>query len=125
MSVAKVISVVAQPIQTSYLCFEVGGILDRLDVDLGVAAKKISYEKLCDSIRSSPVTAGDPSRLKFDAAGIVNLANRFAMATLRSEMSKAALDTAINTRQNVYFSKYANSASGWTFPWSSRNSTLP
>ncbi|MBP6733641.1 MAG: HlyD family secretion protein [Chromatiaceae bacterium] len=110
MSVAKVISVVAHPFQASYLCFEVGGILDQLYVDLGVAAKDIHFEKLCDPLRSSPVTPGDPSRLQFDAAGIVNLANPFAMATLRSEMSKAALDTAINTRQNIYFSKYAESS---------------
>jgi hypothetical protein len=112
MSVTKkVISAVALPFQASYLCFEVGGILDRLNVDLGVAANAISFEKLCDPLRSSPVTIGDPSRLQFDAAGIVNLANPFAMATLRREMSKAALDTAINTRQNIYFSKYANSSS--------------
>lgn len=110
MSTAKVISMVAQPLQASYLCFEVGGILDRLSVDLGVAANAISFEKLCDPFRSSPVAPADPSRLQFDAAGIVKLAEPVVMATLRSEMSKAALDTAINTRQNVYFSKYAESA---------------
>ena len=111
MGTAKVISVVAQPIRGSYLCFDVGGILDQLFVDLGVAAKDIPFEKLCDPVRSSKLTPGDPSRLQFDAAGIVNHASPFAMATLRNEMSKSALDTAINTRQNVYFSKYANSSS--------------
>lgn len=111
MNAEKVISIVAQPSQASYLCFEVGGILDRLNVDLGIAAKDISFEKLCDKVKSSPVTPGDPSRLQFDADGIVGLVKPFVMATLRSEMSKAALDTAVNTRQNVYFSKHANSAS--------------
>jgi biotin carboxyl carrier protein len=115
MSAAKVISVVAQPIRGSYICFEVGGILDRLYVDLGVdlrlGAKDITFEKLCDPLRSSKVAPGDPSRLQFDATRVVNRAMPFALAKLRNEMSKCALDTAINTRQNLYFSKYANSSS--------------
>ncbi|HET8522004.1 MAG TPA: HlyD family efflux transporter periplasmic adaptor subunit [Thermomicrobiales bacterium] len=110
MAVANVIAVVAQPFQASYLCFEVGGILDRLYVDLGDVPKDIPFEKLCDPLRSAPVASGDPSRLQFDAAGIVGLAKPFATATLRSELSKAALDTAINTRQNIYFSKHANAS---------------
>ncbi len=111
MSAAKVISMIAQPSQASYLCFEVGGILDRLNVDLGITAQNISFGKLCDEVKASPVTVGDPSRLQFDAHGIDKLANPFAMATLRNEMSKVTLDTAINARQNIYFSKYANAAS--------------
>src|SRR5258708_1119783 len=115
MSTAKVISMVAQPIQGSYLCFEVGGILDRLYVDLGadlrVGPKDITFEKVCAPLRSSKLTPGDPSHLQFDAAGIVNRAMPFALAKLRNEMSKSALDTAINTFKKVYFSKYANSSS--------------
>lgn len=111
MSAAKIITMTTQPSQISYLCFEVGGILDRLSVNLGASANDIPFQKLCDSIKTSKAVPGDPSRLQFDAAGIAKLTAPFAMASLRSETSKAALDTAVNSRQNIYFSKYANSSS--------------
>lgn len=108
MAVAKVVSAIAQPSQSAYLCFEVGGILDQLNVDLGTAVSSISFEKLADLIRASPVDPTDPSRLQFDAARVIGLATPFTAAALRCEMNKTALDSAINTRQNIYFSKYAN-----------------
>ena len=108
MAVAKVISAVAQPSQSAFLCFEVGGILDWLHVGLGATVSDIPFEKLSSQIRNDPTDPADPSRLQFDAARIMALSSPYAVASLRCEMNKAALDSAINTRQNIYFSKYAN-----------------
>lgn len=111
MGIAHVISMVAQPVRASYLCFEVGGILDTRPAQLGATVAEISYRKLTDLVRSAGTAAGDLSRLAGDGNGVAQVVKQFALATLRNEDRKAALDSAINTRQNVYFSKFANAPS--------------
>jgi hypothetical protein len=110
MGTANVVAMTAQPSSISYLCFEIAGILDTLDAELGDTVKAITYQKLCDQLKAGNVNAADPSRLKGDSNGVASLVNHYSMASLRNEDRKAALDSAINTRQNIFFSKYANSA---------------
>jgi hypothetical protein len=110
MGTANVISMITQPVQASYLCFEIGGILDTCYAKLGVAVKDIPYSVLSDHVKTSGTIAGDPSRLRCDSNGVMQIVQEFSLATLRNEDRKAFLDSAVNTRQNIYFSKYANSA---------------
>lgn len=108
MGTAKVVSLNVQAAHVAFLCFEVGGILDTRPAELGEDVPDIAYQKLCDLLRGYGTVAGDGSRLKADSAGIINLLKKFALATLRNEDRKTALDSAINTRQNIYFAKHAN-----------------
>ncbi|OMH34853.1 HlyD family efflux transporter periplasmic adaptor subunit [Tersicoccus sp. Bi-70] len=108
MGTARVITMTARPRTVAYLGFEIGGILDTRPVDLGDTVPDIPWEKLTDLVKEANVNPGDPSRLGADGQAIRNLANSFALATLRNEDRRAILDSAVNSRQNVYFSKYAN-----------------
>lgn len=54
------------------------------------------------------LSGGDSSRLLYDFLKIQADVLPFTLATLRAEPRKAALDKAINMRQNAYFAKYAN-----------------
>ncbi len=108
MGTANVISMVARPVHGSYLCFEIGGILNTCDVHLGGIVKAIPYAKLADIVKTSGTTTGDPSRLVGDANGVLNIVQPFSVASLRNEDRKASVDSAVNSRQNIYFSKYAN-----------------
>src|SRR4051794_27591223 len=105
MGTANVISMIAQPVHTSYLCFEIGGILDTCDAQLGEAVKDIHYYKLSDYVKTSGPIAGDPSRLQCDSDGLLKIGKQFFLASLRNEDRRASLDSAVNTRQNIYFSK--------------------
>jgi biotin carboxyl carrier protein len=110
MGTARVVSLFAQPLHVSYLGFEMGGILDTRRADLGASVNDIPYRKLCDFMKATPTIAGDPSRLKHDGDGIMHLVRDFSLATLRNEDRRAALNSAVNSRQNVYFSKHENAA---------------
>jgi hypothetical protein len=111
MGTAKVVSLSAQPSRVAFLGFEVGGILDTRRAELGHAVKDIPYGKLIDLVKGAGTVPGDyASRLKADAQGITELVRDFTLATLRNEDRKASLDSAINTRENIFFSKHANSA---------------
>ncbi len=111
MGTANVVSLNAQPSRVAFLCFEVGGILDTRRAELGQAAKDIPYQKLIDLVKTAGTVPGtSPSRLKADSNGIMDLVHDFALATLRNEDRKAALDSAVNTRENIFFSKHANAA---------------
>lgn len=108
MGTAKVISLNVQPAQVAFLCFEVGGLLDTRPAELGEGVQAIPFQKLCDNLKGYGTVAGDGSRLKADSAGIIDLVAKFALATLRNEDRKTSLDSAINTRQNIFFAKHAN-----------------
>jgi hypothetical protein len=62
-------------------------------------------------VKTLGTIASDPSRLKCDSDGIMLFGKQFFLASLRNEDRKASLNSAVNTRQNIYFSKHANSAS--------------
>jgi hypothetical protein len=53
-------------------------------------------------------SGADPSRLLYDFPQIRAFVAPFTLATLRAEPRKAALNKAINARQNAYFAKYGN-----------------
>lgn len=53
------------------------------------------------------LSGGDPSRLAYGFLKIQAEVAPFTLATLRAEPRKAALEKAINTRQNAYLAKYA------------------
>ena len=109
MGTANVVSLSAQPSRVAFLCFEVGGILDTRRGGLGQAVKAIPYENLIDLVRTAGTVPGaHASRLKADSKGIMELVDDFALATLRNEDRKASLDSAINTRENIFFAKHAN-----------------
>jgi hypothetical protein len=108
MGVAHVISMTARPVHASYLGFEIGGILNTCDVQLGDAVGAVPYDKVADTVKTSGTITGDPSRLAGDADGLLNIVQPLSVASLRNEDRKASLDSAVNTRQNIYFSKYAN-----------------
>lgn len=127
MDYSNVISMVARPIYRSYLCFEVGGILDTCDARLGDHVDGVSYETLCADVKKATpgVNLGggglggvlrrgrislDYSRLA-NADNVMDIVKQYTtLATLRNEDRKAALNTAVNTRQNIFFSKYASSS---------------
>ena len=111
MATANIISMAAQPAQASYLCFEVSGVLDTCRVQLGDTVKDIPFFKLAERVKTAGTVAGDPSRLACDGSGIMQEVDHLYLATLRNEDRKAALNSAVNTRQNLYFSKHANAAS--------------
>jgi biotin carboxyl carrier protein len=56
------------------------------------------------------LSGGDSSRLFYDFPQIDAAVAPFALAALRKESRKAALNNAINSRQNAYFAKYGNAA---------------
>lgn len=111
MGIASVVSMNAQPSRVSFLCFDVGGILDTRRIELGDQVPEITYEKLCYDMQRAPTILGDDSRLAFDSAGIRHFVRNYELAALRNEDRKAALDSAVNSRQNLYFAKHANASS--------------
>jgi hypothetical protein len=117
MGSAKPISLRVRPFQAAHLCFEVGGILDFLRpdssqpaVELGFKASFFDFRQFHNTLSAFPTHAGDPSRLRFDSAEIETAVKHHRLAALRAEGRKAALNKAINMRQNSYFSKYGNAS---------------
>ncbi len=118
MSAAKVVSLSVRPFQVSHLCFEVGGILGEFfevggipgkpKIGLGAPVAAFDFAASYATLSSFPTIAGDLSRLRFDPLEIQKFIKPFALAALRAEPGKAALNSAINARQNAYFAKYGN-----------------
>jgi len=112
----KVVSLVVRPLQASHLCFEVGGVLQELNTELGAAVTPLNFAKLYTELSSfPPVVSGslptlriDYSRLLWDSKYLVDAVRPYTLANLRAEAGKAALNQEINARQNAYFAKYAD-----------------
>ena len=66
------------------------------------------FYALLGSMPTVPGPPADPSRLLYDFLKIQSFVSPFTLASLRAEPAKAALDKAINARQNAYFAKYGN-----------------
>ena len=109
MGTAKVVTINARPLQASHLCFEVDGILGQLNTQLGATATLFDFDGFYATLASAPTT-GDPSRLEYDAPTIQSSVQPATLASLRAEPRKAALNKAINSRQNTYYAKYANAS---------------
>jgi hypothetical protein len=112
-----------RPFQVSHLCFEVGGILGESFTELGAPVSAFDFGGLYKAFRSAtPSKAVDPRRLEFDSNAIdgktkippdiknVPPSERrpLALAALRAETLRAALDKAINVRANAFMTKYAD-----------------
>jgi hypothetical protein len=111
MGTAKAMSLRVRPLQATHLCFEVDGILGQSNAQLGATANEFDFPTFYAILGSIPTVAGDPSRLLYDFLEIQAAANPFTLAALRAEPRKAALNKAINARQNAFFAKYANAPS--------------
>src|SRR3712207_5039704 len=110
MGTAKVISLTATPFQVSHLCFEVDGILEDLNTHLGAKVSEFKLKDFYARLNSFPTVAGDPSRLLYGPSEIQASISMFNLARLRAEARKAALNKAINARQNAYYAKYGNAS---------------
>jgi hypothetical protein len=110
MGSATPVSLHVRPYQASHLCFEVDGILEISNAQLGAAATAFDFPAFYAALGAMPTVSGDPSRLQYDFPAIDAAVAPTALAALRAEPSKAALNSAVNVRQNAYFAKYGNSA---------------
>lgn len=109
MGSAKVISLKVTPLRASHLCFETSGILEQPSAQLGDTVTAFDFAAFYALLGSMPtVSSADPSRLLYDFLQIQSTVNSSRLASLRAEPVKAALDKAINGRQNAYFAKYGN-----------------
>jgi len=116
--VAKPLSLTVRPFQVSHLCFEVGGILGRSFAELGTKVSAFDFDHLYKVFRdANNAFAVDPGRLEFDSDRIDALITTPvaggpapALAALRAEPVKAALNKAINARTNAFITKYKNAA---------------
>jgi hypothetical protein len=108
MGTAKIMSMRSRPFQISHLCFDSDGILGELKAQLGTNAAAFDFPVFYATLASAPTVAGDPSRLLYDFLAIQAFTAPAALASLRAEQGKAALDKAINARQNAFFAKYGS-----------------
>lgn len=115
--VAKPISLTVRPFQVSHLCFEVSGILGRSLAELGTQVSAFDFDHLYNAFREANThQVVDPGRLEFDSDGIdaqtirspVAGARPMALAALRAEPVKAALNKAVTARVNAFITKYGN-----------------
>jgi hypothetical protein len=110
MASAKSVNLRVRPSQWANLCFETGGVLESSSAQLGGTVVQFDYPTFSSNLLAT--VGGDPSRLQYDSSGIDGDAGLSAsiLCTLRGESIKAALDKAVNLRQNAYYGKYANQA---------------
>jgi biotin carboxyl carrier protein len=131
----KPVSISVRPWKVSHLCFEVDGIVDMSNAELGAQVKAFPFSSFYATLGASPTVSGDLSRLLYDFLQIEAAVAQFTLVTLRREARKAALNKAINARQNAYFAKYGNQAAiialmnqyfspGWSGPTRSKPQLL-
>ncbi len=104
----KPISLKTRPYQVAHLCFEIDGILESADAELGSTIKAFDFAAFYATLGAIPSQPGDPSRLKFDFLEIEAAIKPFMLASVRKEARKASLNQAVNMRQNAFISKYGN-----------------
>lgn len=123
MPSAKPVFMEVRPFQVSHLCFEVGGILGESFTELGATVFAFDFGFFYKAFRAATLKTTEPSRLAFDSDAI-DLATKIlpviviknvpqpshpvALAALRAEPLRTALDKAINARANAVITKYAN-----------------
>jgi hypothetical protein len=108
MGTAKVVSLSVRPFQVTHLCFEADGILGQLNVELGSAAVAFNFAGFYATLGAMPPSASDPTRLNYNFLEIQAFTAPSTLASLRAEPNKAALNKAINARQNAWFAKYGH-----------------
>jgi HlyD family secretion protein len=102
---AKIVSMSARPLQASHLCFETGGILGQLNTQLGAQVLAFDFTNYYSNLLETNA-GGD--LLVFNSSTIWSTVAPAALAALRAEARKPALDNAIRARQNAYFAKYGS-----------------
>src|SRR5579871_2789062 len=111
MGQATVVSLKARPWQSVNLCFEVGGILEALALNLMYGASVTAFNFSTVYGKPLPSPSGDLSLLAKSADIWTQLQPNY-LANLRAEPRKAALDMSVNARQNAYYARYSPTASG-------------
>ncbi len=127
---AKPLSLTVRPFKVANLCFEVGGILGESFAELGAQVFAFDFDDVYKSFRDASTLQGNAGRLEFDSVRIDKLTKtlftpsfppgtghppgpesprRFALAALRAEPVKAALNKAILSRENGFITKYGKS----------------
>jgi hypothetical protein len=108
MGTAKVVALRATPFKATQLCFEVGGVLEQIGATLGSTVTAFDFTTFYGGLGATAL--GDASRLVFNSQGIRTSAPVTAsiLASLRAEPRAAALDRAVDLRQNAYFARYGN-----------------
>lgn len=118
---AKPLSLTVRPFHVANLCFEVGGILGESFTELGAQVSAFDFDSLYKSFRDAGTLPGNPGRLEFDSVRIDGAtkppvppdpppAHPLALAALRAETVKAALNKAILSRENAFITKYGGIA---------------
>lgn len=104
-AVRYVVSMNARPWKVSQLCFEVGGILDQINAQLGATVTAFPFATFYGGLNAT--ASGDPSLLLFNAEGILSAPSITAslLANLRAQSRRAVLDKAVNARQNAFYAR--------------------
>jgi hypothetical protein len=108
MPAAKPISLNVRATKSALLCFEIGGILGELNIDLGARVNAFDFRKFYALLGSIPTVPGHPARLIYDFLQIQAATQKFTLGSLRAEAAKATVNKAINSRANAFYAKYAN-----------------
>ncbi|GEO02918.1 hypothetical protein AAE02nite_05820 [Adhaeribacter aerolatus] len=112
---AKPLSLTVRPFQVSHLCFEVGGILGGSFAELGTKVSAFNLDNLYDAFRAAKTLSGNTGRLELNSDSIDFLTKTKsklegtrppALAALRAEPIKAALNKAVIARENAFITKY-------------------
>ena len=108
MSTGKVVRLDVRPGQRSHLAFDVEGVLGELHVKLGQKVEAFGFAAFYADL--GVTIAGAPAELRFGSHAIRSAVAPSALMALRAESRKAALDTAIASRANAYYAKFADQA---------------
>lgn len=108
MATNKVIAVHSRPWRVSRLCFESDGILGQINLTLGDSVAAFDFPAFHAALGSMPTFPANLSRLLFNFPQIEEFTKKYTIAELRAEPLKAALNSAINTRQNTFLARHAN-----------------
>jgi HlyD family secretion protein len=129
----KIVSLKARPWKSSQLSFEIGGVVGEINTQLGAAVTPFDFATFYASL--NPSIAGDlPTLSNSQSLLSAPAVSASSLATVRAEPRKAALDTAVNSRQNAYFAKYSptvipdivnNATKYYSAPGSAANPTNP
>ncbi|MEZ5890348.1 MAG: HlyD family secretion protein [Xanthobacteraceae bacterium] len=112
----RVISLNVMPTQASMLSFEVGGIIEQINIELGSEVDAFDFPVFYRALGAMPTIPKDPARM-YNVLEIGGMINRYILATLRAEPSKAALTKALNSRANSFYAKYANASEIADYTW--------
>lgn len=118
---AKPVFMEVRPFQISQLCFEVAGIVRESFVELGTGVSAFDFNTQYGAFRAALSIDNSLGRVANDSKAIDTLTQtsnaatgrlRPALATLRAEAERAALDKAISARSNAFITRYGPGAVG-------------